>query len=139
MNRDPTHLDSHQHVHWQRPVRGLLSRLATQLGIPIRGISRDIQYVGHFYGQSADGTPLPDAITAERLIATLEAGRSRITELGCHPGYGDDLTGMYRAERAQEVAVLCDLRVRQAIADLGIELRSFADIADVWPAVYQET
>jgi predicted glycoside hydrolase/deacetylase ChbG (UPF0249 family) len=133
MKRDPTHLDSHQHVHWQGPARGLLARLAEQLRVPLRGISRGIRYVGSFYGQGVDGVSLPDAITTERLVTTLEAGQARLTELGCHPGHGDGLEGMYRQEREMEVTVLCDPRVRQAIVDLGIELRSFANIGDIWP------
>jgi predicted glycoside hydrolase/deacetylase ChbG (UPF0249 family) len=36
---------------------------------------------------------------------------------------------MYRDERAAEVAVLCDPRVRAAIEAQRIELRSFSDYA----------
>jgi predicted glycoside hydrolase/deacetylase ChbG (UPF0249 family) len=35
---------------------------------------------------------------------------------------------MYRVERAQEVAVLCDARIRAMISATGIELSSFADL-----------
>jgi predicted glycoside hydrolase/deacetylase ChbG (UPF0249 family) len=133
MKREPTHIDSHQHVHLEQPARRLVAQRALELGIPLRVVSRGIHFVGDFYGQTADGTALPDALTPERLVATLTATNVRLTELSCHPGDGEDLDGMYREERAIEVTVLCDPRVRQAIEDLGIELRSFGNIADMWP------
>src|SRR5579859_2490917 len=36
LGRDPTHLDSHQHVHRGEPVASLLSELAARLGVPLR-------------------------------------------------------------------------------------------------------
>jgi predicted glycoside hydrolase/deacetylase ChbG (UPF0249 family) len=58
-------------------------------------------------------------------LRRLEPG---VTELACHPGYGDDLATMYRAERELEVRALCDARIRPALAELGIELKSFRDV-----------
>jgi hypothetical protein len=48
------------------------------------------------------------------------------TELGCHPAAAADLDTMYATERLTELATLCDARVRQAIAEMGIQLKSFA-------------
>src|SRR5258708_1804855 len=36
MRRDPTHLDSHQHVHRDEPLRALLINTARELNIPVR-------------------------------------------------------------------------------------------------------
>jgi predicted glycoside hydrolase/deacetylase ChbG (UPF0249 family) len=49
-----------------------------------------------------------------------------VTEIGCHPGVAEDLKTMYSAERLIELATLCDPRVRSAIAEVGLQLRSFA-------------
>jgi predicted glycoside hydrolase/deacetylase ChbG (UPF0249 family) len=51
-----------------------------------------------------------------------------ITELGCHPALTEDVDSMYRAERIVEVSTFCDLRVRLALADECIDLRSFHDV-----------
>ncbi len=51
------------------------------------------------------------------------------SELGCHPGLHDDAPAGYRTERSIAVAVLCDARLRAGIAERGVELRSFADLA----------
>lgn len=125
VGREPTHIDSHQHVHHNEPARSLLIGLAGQLCVPLRGCSPSVRHYGNFYGQTAEGTPLPGTITVENLIRILQALPAGVTELGCHPGLGDDLDGTYRAERAQEVQVLCDPRVRTAAEALRIQLRGF--------------
>jgi len=128
VGRDPTHIDSHQHVHRWGPVRSVLAETARKLGVPLRHCSPEVRYRGEFYGQTGKGEPFPDAISVDRLIKILETLPPGVTELGCHPGVGDDLDTMYRSERAQEVEVLCDSRVRAAISALGIELCSFARV-----------
>ena len=124
--RDPTHIDSHQHAHREEPVRSAAVEMARDIGIPLRHSSPDIRYCGEFYGQGSHGTPLPGAVSVERLIAILAALPPGITELGCHPGETEDLATLYRRERSEEVRTLCDPRVRGAITEFGIELCSFA-------------
>jgi predicted glycoside hydrolase/deacetylase ChbG (UPF0249 family) len=128
VGRDPTHLDSHQHAHMQEPAKSLTVELAARLGVPLRDCDPVVRYCGGFYGQTADGTPLPEILTPEGLIAILGGLPPGVTELGCHPGEGDDLDTMYRRERAWEVETLCNGRVRAALAALGIELCSFASL-----------
>lgn len=125
IGHDPTHLDSHQHVHLREPVRSILIELAQRLGIPLRHCCPDVYYRGNFYGQTAEGAPLPHVISVDGLIHILETLPAGCTELGCHPADGCDLDTMYRHERLEELRVLCDPRVRAAITTMGIELRSF--------------
>jgi predicted glycoside hydrolase/deacetylase ChbG (UPF0249 family) len=124
LGRDPTHLDSHQHVHTSEPVAAVASRIAVELEVPLRG--RGIRYEGGFYGQTGKGEPVPEAIGVESLIGILAGLPAGWTELGCHPGLGMGAESSYGAEREREVEALCDPRVREAIDREGIELRSFA-------------
>jgi predicted glycoside hydrolase/deacetylase ChbG (UPF0249 family) len=126
--KDPTHIDSHQHVHQREPARSVLIEIARSLNVPLRHFTPSVRYLGDFYGQTAEGHPFPDAITVESLRKILAALPSGATELGCHPGYGSDLETMYRDERAQEVAVLCNSRIRAMISEMKIELCSFAGL-----------
>ena len=71
---------------------------------------------------------MPEAITVEALLAILGGLPPGTTELGCHPGKGDDVNSPYRVERSLELATLCDIRVRTAIIELGIGLSSFHDL-----------
>ena len=40
LGRDPTHLDSHQHIHRSEPTRSILAALGAELQIPLRHLSR---------------------------------------------------------------------------------------------------
>lgn len=128
VGHDPTHLDSHQHIHRSEPVHSILVDTALQLAVPLRDHNPKVSYCGNFYGQSGKGDPFPDAISVDGLIGTLAALDPGITELGCHPGDGDNIDSMYRNERVQEVRVLCDPRVRAAIVAQGIKLCSFRSV-----------
>ena len=125
----PTHLDSHQHVHREEPVRAALLRVGERLGVPVRHFTPRVAYSGAFFGQDGKGNPFPEAITVEALIETIESLPAGITELACHPATAADHQASYDQERIQEVATLCDPRVRAAIERCGVALLSFADIA----------
>ena len=125
VGRDPTHFDSHQHVHREEPARSIVRRVARDLRVPLRDCSRKVRYCGDFYGQTDEGAPFPSGISLENLLRILANLQFGVTELGCHPGLGDDLASVYRHERAQEVRVLCDAQVRAALDEERIELRSF--------------
>ena len=129
---DPTHLDSHQHVHLREPVRSVVVEVARRLGVPLRRCTPQVHYCGDFYGQTAEGTPLPEVLSVEGLTAILRRLPPGITELGCHPGEGDAPDTMYRGERAHEREVLCDPRVRAALAAERIELGSFSSLRHGW-------
>jgi predicted glycoside hydrolase/deacetylase ChbG (UPF0249 family) len=127
--RDPTHLDSHQHVHRDEPVRSVLLGLAREIQIPLRSSSPEVKYNGCFYGQTATGDPAREAIEVEALMHVLRNLPAGVTELGCHPGFTPDLDTMYQNERELELHTLCDPRVTKCIADEKITLCSFADVS----------
>ncbi len=128
LGRAPTHLDSHQHAHRTEPLRSILAEIAAGMGIPLRDVSSPAAYCGTFYGQSARGEPFPQGISLACLIAILDDLTDDVTELGCHPADAPDLDTAYNAERTQELAVLCDPRVRQALDERGIVLASFSEV-----------
>src|SRR5215212_3069600 len=131
LGKDPTHIDSHQHVHLRKSVHPVMVEVARDLAVPLRRCSSEVRYVGGFYGQTAEGLPLSCAISVGGLIKILEVLPPGITELSCHPGEADDLDTMYRRERLEEVKTLSDPRIRAAISTLKIELCSFSNIVAV--------
>jgi len=126
VGRDPTHIDSHQHVHREQPARDVLRDLASRLGIPLRGTSA-ARYFGGFYGRGRHNQPLPEAITPEALVTALRELPDGVTELCCHPGEPTGQTLDYDAERAVELASLCHPAVRAEFGRDGVELRGFDD------------
>jgi chitin disaccharide deacetylase len=125
---EPTHLDSHQHVHRDEPLASIVHAVGAELGVPVRTDSADVRYCGDFYGQTRLGEPLPEALGVEALLGIIASLPEGTTELGCHPGEPIDLDSSYREERLLEIDALCDPRVRAAIADEGIELCSFSGL-----------
>jgi len=125
----PTHVDSHQHVHLNEPVRAIAQEFAQALRVPLRRCHPAIRHCGDFYGQDGDGSPLPARISVDGLLGILVDLPEGVVELCCHPAAAADLDTMYRAERRQELAALCDPRIRGAVEKLGIKLCSFRDIA----------
>jgi chitin disaccharide deacetylase len=126
--RDPTHLDSHQHVHLREPARSAVVDAGRTLRVPVRHFDGRIRYRGDFYGQTDTGEPLPEAVTAVALAALVSSLDDGVTELVCHPGQGNVYGTSYAAERARELEALCDPRVRTAIEAAGVTLGSFAQI-----------
>ncbi|MGH7796471.1 MAG: carbohydrate deacetylase [Candidatus Binatia bacterium] len=127
VGKEPTHINSHQHVHMREPLRSVALRLSERLGVPLRNLCPGVHYSMKFYGQTNEGQPLHTHISLDRLIETLSRFPKGVTVLPCHPGYADDLKTMYKRERADELKVLCDPRLRTAITALGIKLCSFDD------------
>jgi predicted glycoside hydrolase/deacetylase ChbG (UPF0249 family) len=126
--RDPTHLDSHQHVHDSEPVASVAAAMAAELGVPLRG--RRIRYEGGFYGQTGKGEPVPDGIAPARMIELIRSLPGGWSELGCHPGLGVGPESSYGHERELEVRTLCDPSVAAVLTAEKVSLRSFGEFAD---------
>jgi predicted glycoside hydrolase/deacetylase ChbG (UPF0249 family) len=121
---DPTHLDSHQHVHESEPVAGVAEALSAEMGVPLR--NRAVRYEGGFYGQSGKGEPFPEGITPERLRELIEALPAGWTEIGCHPAAGPVPTSSYNEERQAELATLRDPSVKTLLYVRNVNLCSYA-------------
>ena len=129
LQREPTHLDSHQHVHAKEPARSILQSIAAELGVPLRHYSSRVRHEGRFYGQSRTGEPLAAGVGVAHLVNVLRSLPDGVTEVACHPGFAEgDLQTMYRAERRLELEALCDPGVRRALDEEKIELIGFADL-----------
>ena len=126
LGRDPTHVDSHQHVHESEPVAGVAEALTAELGVPLR--NRAIHYEGGFYGQSGKGDAFPEGISPERLAALIQELPPGWTEIGCHPAAGPVPTSSYDAERQVELRTLCDPAIREALNVTNVKLCSFAQV-----------
>jgi chitin disaccharide deacetylase len=130
MNRPPTHVDSHHHVHRRDEIAPIARELVSALGVPLRE-EGSVRYVGGFYGQWEWLVTDLEHIGPEFLIWIL---RNEVdegwTEIGCHPGFvTGDYTSAYLAEREVEVETLTDPRIQAEIEALGIRLASYADLA----------
>lgn len=119
VGRDPTHLDSHKHVHETDEAFGAAAEaLAAELEVPLR--NRGIRYERRFYGR--------EAISPEYLSELIEALPPGWTEIGCHPAAGPVPTSSYDAERRIELETLRDPGVKNLLNVTGVRLCSFAQV-----------
>ena len=126
---EPTHLDSHQHVHREQPVRSVVIARATELALPLRGHG-PVRYCGAFYGQDSRGRPLREAIRPEALIRLVQGLEAGVTELACHPATHAEPFTSYSVERPLELEALCDPAVMRAIRAAEIDLCSFKELRE---------
>jgi chitin disaccharide deacetylase len=127
VGKDPTHIDSHQHQHINEPARTIITEMARQCGAPLRKITPDIAYCGDFYGQTGEGLPYPQGITLECYLGIIAKTPEGFTEAACHVGNDPQLDSVYKTERMQELAVICDPRLREAARKHGVQFCSFLD------------
>lgn len=120
VGRDPTHLDSHKHVHEAEPVGAVAEAMAGELGVPLR--NRAIRYEGGFYGR--------EAISVDHLIGLIRDLPPGWTEIGCHPAAGPVPSSSYDLERQLELQTLQDPEVKNLLNVTSVRLCSFAQARD---------
>jgi predicted glycoside hydrolase/deacetylase ChbG (UPF0249 family) len=124
---DPTHVDSHHHVHMAR--MSMFAPLVEPLGVPLRGDGR-ARFVVAFYGQPRPGVADLDRVRAPFLLELLGTeATGELNELGCHPArVTDELHSSYTEEREVELATLTEPGLRTRIEALGLQLASYHDL-----------
>lgn len=124
---EPTHVDSHHHVHM--PRMATFTELVEPLGVPLRGDGR-VRYLGEFFAHPAPGVVELERIGEPFLLRLLGQARlgAGVAELGCHPGrVTEELRSSYLRERELELEVLTDPALPAKIAALGFILVSYRD------------
>jgi predicted glycoside hydrolase/deacetylase ChbG (UPF0249 family) len=130
IGRDPTHVDSHHHVHTPADRLQTFRKLTAPLGVPLRAAG-PVRYIAGFYGQPRPGQSDPALLSRSHLVqlAATEASGS-FSELGCHPArLTGDFSSSYLHERELELATLTEPGLREELEQLGIRLGSFHDWA----------
>jgi len=126
---DPTHIDSHHHVHNEDGRLELFRALAEPIGVPIRHDGR-IAYIGGFWAQWEVGLTNLGYIRRPFLVHLIaNEARSEVSELACHPAKViGDFRSSYLDERAIELATLTEPGLREEIEALGVRLVSHREV-----------
>jgi len=128
---EPTHIDTHHHVHTQPQVLPVYRELARRLGLPARGwgavgsaflrgagVDCEDHCVTDWFGEDLTRERLL-ALVAGALEATPEGGS---VEVACHPGHADEelaAVSSYVGERQVELGVLRSPELAADLAALG--------------------
>lgn len=127
---DPTHVDSHHHVHAEESRMATFSRLVAPLGVPLRHDGR-IPYIGGFFAQWEPGVSELRYVSREFLVELVYTkALEGFTELGCHPArITRDFNSSYLHEREVELRTLTEPGLREELEALGARLVNYRDWA----------
>lgn len=131
---EPSHIDSHHHVHTNEKVLTIVEDIAREFNIPVRmGQSKKLEnkaikttqvFVGRFYDNGY--------IEPENFIELVEKHiKSDSIEIMCHPGFLDlDIMNKssYLNQRAKELDTLTQNKVKDYIKENDIQLINFSDL-----------
>jgi chitin disaccharide deacetylase len=127
--RDPTHVDSHHHVHARGGRLATFARLVEPLGVPLR-LGGHVRYIGGFYAHTRPGISNLKFVSTEYFFHVVaNEAFDGFNELGCHPALRGDFDSSYRYEREVELATLIDPELREELETLDLRLASFHDWA----------
>ena len=131
---EPTHLDSHHHVHGLPTLFPAFCELARRYSLPARSLdtnmTRDLRAAGvvcvdqtltGWYGGKLSISSLLQVLRE----GALEHPAAKSFELMCHPGQVDEgllSLSRYVTEREVELAVLTDLHLPQELVAAGFRL-----------------
>jgi predicted glycoside hydrolase/deacetylase ChbG (UPF0249 family) len=138
---EPSHLDSHHHVHALPGALEAYLELARETGLPARGgrplIVRRLRAVGRLRTDLCENQWSGGECTIESLIEALgrlvsRASDSATVELVCHPAHLDhDLRARsrYVESRRRELVALCDPDLERRLEGIGVRLARPEDLA----------
>jgi len=128
--RNPTHVDSHHHVHSSRDRMRTFRELVKPLGVPLRRDGR-VAYIGGFWAQWESGVTDLKHVTRPflRHLVDTEVGGG-FTEMAWHPArVRGEFSSSYQDERAVELKTLTDPGLKEELEATGVVLVSYHD----WP------
>ena len=133
----PTHIDTHHHVHKLPNVFEAYCEMAKWLQLPARAVTVAMRNALHhaavpcadqinltFYGDTLDREMFISIATTLSQSMTNDS----VVEIMCHPGYactGLPALSKYTYQREKELQILCDPQVRQHLDRLGVLLSSY--------------
>ena len=133
--REPTHIDSHHHVHMIPAIFPLVTEFAQRKGVAMR-VDREVRglpdvavtstegFSSAFYGDEID-----EALFLKVLDDSAAKGE-RSLEVMAHPAFVDNIVrkSAYCWPRLAELDVLTSASLKYAIAERGYRLGTFRDL-----------
>jgi len=127
--KNPTHLDSHHHIHMSPNVKSIFEKYSKKYGIPVRGFY-GVKMIKDFFGWNSLRIRDLNRISVNNLLNILSRLEDGVGELMCHPGLLDkklDGISRYSLEREDELKTLTDVKISNFIRKSGIKLANWTE------------
>ncbi len=137
---EPTHLDSHHHIHSVPAAFAAFVKIAGRCGIPARSVEPEMTHRLHEGGIPCAARTLlgwyGGDLSIASLQAVLEAGTrdcppACVVEVMSHPGLVDEglpSVSRYVEDRSRELEVLCDSTLQEKLETAGFRLCGFQSL-----------
>ncbi len=141
----PTHIDTHHHVHKLPNVFEAFCEMTNRLSIPARAVTPAMrlslqqacvpcpdQMILAFYGDALD----IDTFLSLTKGPLQSVSESTVVEIMCHPGYSCASLlklSKYTHQRDRELAILCSPQLSQQLSSHGITLSSYEVLHNIRP------
>lgn len=133
--KEPTHIDSHHHVHMIPAIFPIVAEFAQRKGVAIR-VDREVPGVPDCAVKSTDGFSSAfygDEIDEALFLKVLDESAARAeksVEVMAHPAFVDNTVrkSAYCWPRLVELDVLTSASLKYAIAERGYRLGTFRDL-----------
>ena len=132
---EPSHFDSHHHVHLLANVMNVVERLAREYNKPVRKAwYQDLngrEFSKETRGNDAFGDFFGDDITIETLKNIIKNAKGEVLEIMCHPSFLDPEIyhgSSYNLGRINEYSILTSKEMKDFIKENNIELINFKQI-----------
>ena len=135
LERPPTHLDVHKHLHRNANVLLGIAAVAREKSLPVRALdapmraglrARGVLTPDHFLGEAGSEAYW----TLPRFLEALQALEPGTTELMCHPGEPPSrVVSGYGAQRQVELETFTSAEAQVALARAGVALCDFSALA----------
>ncbi|EKS7109697.1 MULTISPECIES: chitin disaccharide deacetylase [Enterobacter] len=136
--REPTHIDSHHHVHMIPALFPSVAEFAQRKGVAMR-VDREVQAL---HGLSLSSVPTTDGFSSAfygdeisealflQVLDESAARGERSLEVMAHPAFVDNIVrkSAYCWPRLAELDVLTSASLKYAIAERGYRLGTFGDV-----------
>lgn len=135
---EPTHFDSHHHVHMIPQIFPIVAEFAKAKGVAMRidrsleqlhgldnqGVRSSAGFASEFYGDA-----ISEALFLQTLDRSAQAGESSL-EVMCHPAFVDNtiMGSAYCYPRLAELDVLTSSSLKYAVAERGYRLGTYRDV-----------
>lgn len=135
---EPTHIDSHHHVHMIAPIYPIVAAFARENGVALRidrqlaqrdGLAQDAARSSEGFTSEFYGDAISEALFLQTLDASLQREETSL-EVMCHPAFVDNtiMGSAYCYPRLTELEVLTSASLKYAVAERGYRLGTYRDV-----------
>ncbi|MDU2495679.1 MAG: chitin disaccharide deacetylase [Klebsiella grimontii] len=135
---EPTHIDSHHHVHMIAQIYPIVAAFAREKGVALRidrqlatlsGLAQDAARSSEGFASEFYGEGVSEALFLQTLDASIRRGETSL-EVMCHPAFVDNtiMGSAYCYPRLTELDVLTSESLKSAITERGYRLGTYRDV-----------